>query len=94
MQALAYCLDWGRTMLASGYLCGLYVGYSAVLSPESLYALPSTSVYWSDAGHRTVAKRGVAIQQRAAVTIADVQFDTDLVAPDALGGLPVVAAAG
>ena len=94
MQVLTYCLDWGRTVIESGYLCGLYVGYAAVLTPESLYALPSVTCYWSDAGPRSVATRGFAIKQGAPeVTIAGVEFDPDVVKLDALGGLPVVCAA-
>ena len=93
LNVLTYCIDWGRSMLASGYLAGLYVGYACGLTPDGLYALPSHTSYWSDAGHRHVSTRGCAVQQGAAVTIAGVQFDLDVVAPDALNGLPIVCAA-
>lgn len=94
MQVLTYCIDWGRTMLAGGYLCGLYVGYAAVLTPDALYALPSPTSYWSDAGRRQVSTRGCAVQQAGSVDLAGVGFDVDLIAPDALGGLPFVCGVG
>ena len=59
----------------------------------ALYDLPTVTSYWSDAGHREVATRGVATSQGKLITLGGVDFDTDLMAPDLLGDLPMVAAA-
>jgi len=85
--------DWAAAVKCEGYLAGLYVGYSALLSPLELYALPDFDCYWSDAGPRQVATRGFAIKQGAEVTIGGVTFDLDEVRQDLLGGLPVAARA-
>lgn len=87
--------DWARAVIGEGFRAGLYVGYAVPLSPVELYQLPGFTSYWSDAGHRLVAVRGVAIQQGAPeVTIAGVRFDPDVMAPDGKGDLPMVCAAG
>jgi hypothetical protein len=89
--AFAYCCEWGKETRSQGYLAGLYVGYSALMSPQELYDLPDFTSYWSDAGPRQVAVRGFAIRQhQPEVTIAGVNFDPDTVEPDAKGELPIV----
>ena len=87
----AFADAWSGAVTAAGYLAGLYVGYAVPLSPQQLYELPGYDCYWSDAGHRLAATRSFAIEQGHSVTIAGVEFDTDIVVPDALGGLPVMA---
>lgn len=95
VEVARYVDAWGAATKAAGYLAGLYVGYSAILSATELFGLPDFDCYWSDAGPRSVAKRGFAIKQRQPeVTIAGVNFDPDDVTADALGGLPTVCAAG
>lgn len=89
---IAYADAWAYAVrLAGNYAAGLYVGFAVPLTPEQLYNLPGFDTYWSDAGHRHVATRGCAIVQGHEVTIAGVTFDEDYVAPDLLGGLPMVA---
>lgn len=89
----SFCNDWATAVRRAGYRAGLYVGYSAILSPTELYALPEFNTYWSDAGPRQVAGRGFAIKQGASVTIAGVEFDRDNVTPDGRGELPISASA-
>jgi Domain of unknown function (DUF1906) len=85
-----YVGDWAKAVRLGGqYPAGLYVGYNAVLTPAQLYALPGFDCYWSDAGHRKVATRGVAIMQGTPMVLGGVQFDADDMAPDLLGGLPI-----
>ncbi len=95
VEVVRYVDAWGAATKAAGFLAGLYVGYSAILNATELYELPDFDCYWSDAGPRTVAKRGFAIKQKQPeITIAGVSFDPDTVEPDVLGGLPVICAAG
>jgi len=92
IQVVTYCLAWGAAMLDAGYRAGLYVGFDVPLTAGDLYALPSHDCYWSAPGPRSVARRGFAIKQGASVTIGGVNYDLDVVSPDLLGGLPMVAA--
>lgn len=94
-QVTTYCVDWARAIIHLGYAAGLYVGYAAILGPQELYELPGFDCYWSDAIRRRVNVRGCAVQQGAEVAAANglPRYDPDTVAPDALGGLPMVAAA-
>jgi hypothetical protein len=82
-----YTSDWGTACNTAGFPHRLYVGYSTNLSAVDLYDLHTPNSYWSDAGHREVATRGVDTQQGSTVSIGGISFDTDLVAPDLLGGL-------
>ena len=83
---------WALRILAGGLKAGLYVGYQQPLDAMSLYLLHGINSYWSDAGHRKVATRGVAISQGIETTIDGERVDLDEVAPDKLGGLPFIAA--
>lgn len=89
-EVWTYCVAWGESVRSSGFLAGLYVGYSAILSPEQLYDLPPFNSYWSDMGPRVVASRGFAVKQQNAVTVAGVGFDGDTVTADAKGEVPIV----
>lgn len=93
-QVTTYCVDWARACLQLGYSAGLYVGYATVIGPQELYELPLFDCYWTDAVGRRVNVRGCAVKQRAQVPAAGglPNYDPDDVAPDALGGLPLVAA--
>lgn len=84
-----YLGEWAASVRSGGYLPGLYVGYDCSLSADQLYALPDYNTYWSDAGHRRVTTRGVAISQLGERVISGVKFDGDDVAPDLLGELPL-----
>lgn len=88
-----YTRDWGSRCLSFAFKHRLYTGYAALLSPLALYDLPTVTSYWSDAGHREVATRGVATSQGAGIVIDAVAFDVDVMAPDLLGELPFVAGA-
>jgi Domain of unknown function (DUF1906) len=94
-QVTTYCVDWSRAVIQMGYAAGLYVGFSAILGPQDLYELPGFDCYWSDLARRRVNVRGCAIQQFAEVPAMGglPNYDPDLIAPDALGGLPIIAAA-
>ncbi len=83
---------WASRALQSGFRAGVYVGFQIPLTPEQLYELRGVDIFWSDAGHRKVATRGVAISQGPELTVGGVRIDTDQVSPDLLGGLPWVAA--
>lgn len=89
-ESTRYLEDWGRTARAGGFLGGLYVGYSTILSPDELYSLPDFTSYWSDRGPRIVSVRGFSIKQGGAVTVAGVEFDVDTVTADRKGDLPMV----
>jgi len=92
-DSATYTDRWGTACKANGFLHRLYVGYSTLLSPLSLYQLRTPNSYWSDAGHREVAVRGVDTTQGEVITIGGVQFDTDIVAPDLKGDVFMAAAA-
>ena len=91
MNTMIYTERWGQYTTKGSYGAGLYVGYSARLSPEELYALPDVHTYAADWGPRQVAVRGVSYRQiYAHPVIAGVNFDEAFVSVDALGGLPIV----
>jgi glycoside hydrolase-like protein len=86
-DSIDYCNVWGEAMKAAGFLPRLYVGYSTNMTPKQLHDDVPHASYWSDAGHREVATRGVDTQQGSTISIGGISFDTDLVAPDLVGGL-------
>ena len=90
---IEYCTQWARGVVEAGYRAGLYCGYDDPMTPEELYLLPGITSYWSDAGHRSVSVRGVAISQGPEGFALRAPLDPDQVAPDLLGDLPFVAAA-
>lgn len=94
-QTWQYCVDWSRAALQLRYSSGLYVGFSAVLGPQELYELPGFNTYASDVAGRRVNVRGVCYQQLAQVAAANglPAYDPATMGVDALGGLPLVAAA-
>jgi hypothetical protein len=90
--AFAFLDRWSIAVVDAGYRAGLYVGYSALLSPQQLFDLEHMTSYWSDSGPRTVAQRGFAIKQaQPEFTLDGVRFDRDIVTPDAFGETPYVA---
>lgn len=92
-QTALYCNGWSAQVAADGYGCGLYVGYQAILTAEQLYELPRFNRYWSDAGNRQVTTRSCCMRQKpGSIIIGGVKFDEDVMAPDLLGDLPMVAA--
>jgi hypothetical protein len=85
--------QWASTVLMSGYLAGVYCGYDDPLGPDGLYGLHGVNSYSSDAGHRKVSTRGIAIQQGPQIVVGGVTIDTDQIQRDLLGELPVMATA-
>ena len=88
---IAWANAWAAAIVSTGYRAQLYVGYDVALSPEDLYGLHGVDSYWSDAGHRVVATRGCAMSQGPERIIHGVKFDGDVLAPDLLGDVPMVA---
>jgi hypothetical protein len=86
-----WATSWQAYIRAAGFMALLYVGYDVPLDAQQLYELPGFDQYWSDAGHRSVATRGVSITQGGSVTIHGIQFDRDVLRPDLLGAVPWVA---
>ena len=91
LSAIHYLNEWSAEVIQGGFLAGLYVGFSVPLTPEQLWELPGFNQYWSDAGKRHVATRGCSMVQGGEVQVQGTTFDIDYVAPDLLGGLPMVA---
>jgi hypothetical protein len=92
--ATKYTEDWATSAKAEGLPAGCYVGYQIPLDPDALYFLHGITSYWSDAANRRVTRRGCAIKQGRTMNIAGIQIDEDVIAPDNLGDLPMVCAAG
>jgi hypothetical protein len=99
-DVIEYCNNWHQAVAAGGYLPGLYIGWHCGLTPKQLYEELRFTHYW--AGYNLNADqvpivRGIQMKQGAAkksdrpagVTI---DFDTDRVKADALGGRPTVVA--
>jgi hypothetical protein len=88
-------LDDFSERLTKGYSFGglLYVGYQQPLSADQLYERPYFNQYASDEGHRRVSTRGVSFSQGPQVVLNGATVDTDTLAPDLLGDVPIVCAA-
>ena len=96
-QIVRYCNGWYEIVKGGGYLPGLYVGWHAGLTPDQLYWELHFSRYWAAFNlnrDQYPAVRGVCMKQHAAkksdyppkITF---EIDTDTVALDEKGGLPV-----
>jgi hypothetical protein len=92
-QTVAYTVAVQRAIISAGYLSGLYDGFDAQLDANAKWLLPGNS-YWAAPGGREVERRGYAIRQGPLVVITGVQFDRNVLAPDLLGDVPMVAALG
>lgn len=84
---------WQAAVLAFNLRRLLYEGYDVPLDAEGLYRLPGFDCYWRGLGGKGVATRGCALTQGAQVTIHGIKFDRNVLAPDKLGGVPMVAQA-
>jgi hypothetical protein len=91
-----YCRAWYLQLANAGYAPGLYIGWHSVLSGVEFYRQLPFTRYWAAYnadGDQSPQPRGFCMRQHA-MTAADVPpglslpLDTDLVAPDAMGGLP------
>jgi hypothetical protein len=86
--------SWAARVLIDGFKAGVYIGYDLPLDAMALWLLHGVNSYWSDAAHRHVANRGCALVQGRELTVRGVRIDEDTIAPDMLGELPFIAAAG
>jgi glycoside hydrolase-like protein len=86
----AFCNAWYDQVVAAGYVPLLYVGADDVLDAEELYYDLKFSLYWHG-GSRVApvpVRRGVCITQTIdpAFVLDGVSYDSNIAAPDALGG--------
>lgn len=84
----AYCNAWHDAVAAAGYVPGLYVGASAGLDGQQLYAELRFQHYWkSESNVPAVAVRGYQMVQSPAPALVDgVSIDRDVTQTDNLGG--------
>lgn len=90
-QVSDYCNAWYAAVAQAGFLPGLYVGASSVLSSEQLYATLSFQRYWSSGSSVSkVAQRGYCMAQTIAAdaALAGVSYDSNLVLADQMGATP------
>jgi hypothetical protein len=88
--AIDYCNAWFAAVAAAGYAPGLYVGASAILTPDQLYSDLSVAYYWKSLSNTPeVATRGYCMVQTAGgAPIAGYGYDQDTVQTDNLGATP------
>jgi len=86
-----YCNNWYDAVNEAGYVPGLYVGDSAILTGEQLYQNLKFAHYWkSQSEVPTVAKRGYQmIQFFPSVMVNGVGIDVDMIQKDQEGGVPL-----
>lgn len=90
-DVIAYVQAWMKEVSAGGYTVGLYCGWANGLTPGQLYSDLSVTSYWAAYNYTDgVATRGVQITQHPQRTIAGIIVDPDTIAPDLLGGLPML----
>jgi len=93
---IEYCNAWHSAVAGAGYLAGLYVGYHAGLNPTQLYRSLRFSHYWGAYNlnqDQEPSVRGLQMKQfeRKPGDVppgVKVDFQTNRVRTDALGGLP------
>jgi hypothetical protein len=86
-EATAKINAWSETVVAAGYLAGLYVGDSQPLDAAQLYAMAPTA-YWRSASLVVEPECGYQLVQSPTTTLAGVSVDVDYVMPDRRGRLP------
>jgi len=99
-RVIDYCNAWHTAVSRAGYVPGLYVGYRAALTPSQLYRALKFTHYWGAYNlnaDQYPAVRGVQMKQLRArssdrVPGFGLDFQTDRVRADALGGRPTVLA--
>ncbi len=95
-RVIDYCNAWHAAVAGAGYTPGVYVGYRAGLTPRQLYRALRFTHYWGAYNlnvDQYPAVRGIQMKQGRArqsdrpngVTI---DFQTDRIRADALGGRP------
>ena len=90
-----YVTAWARAVTDGAYRAGLYVGDAAVpLDGADLYSLPRVTSYWRSATSggpdEPYPRRGWAIHQSPPMS-DPMLHDPDVMHPDALGEMPVLA---
>lgn len=92
-----YCGAYGETLLAGGYLHGLYDGFSSILTPLQLYsALGTVKTYWAASPSYVLPVRGFAVTQVVEdfyVRALGFKIDIDFAGQDVLGDRPMWMAA-
>ena len=99
-RVIDYCNVWHSAVSSAGYVPGLYVGYRVGLTPTQLYRALKFTHYWGAYNLNTdqyPATRGIQMQQSKARASdrpsgTTIDFQTDRVSADALGGRPTVLA--
>ena len=99
-RVIDYCNAWHAEVSSAGYVPGVYVGYRAGLSPTQLYRSLRFTHYWG-AYNLNVDQypivRGIQMKQSASrrgdrPSGVTVDFQTDRVRADKLGGRPALLA--
>ena len=99
-DVIDYCNLWHEAVAGAGYLPGLYIGWHCGLTPAQLYKSLRFTHYWGAYNlnaDQEPSVRGIQMKQ-GAVKKSDrpagvtIDFDTDRVKTDALGGRPTVVA--
>jgi len=93
-----YCNQWHSAVAQVGFVPGLYVGYHAGLNPTQLYRSLRFTHYWGAYNlnaDQAPAVRGLQMKQSARkagdrVPGVKLDFQTDLVRADKLGGRPTL----
>jgi hypothetical protein len=88
-EAHTYNSRAAHVIVSEGFQGGLYDGFSEPESPIELYETHEVTTYWSDAAHRVIPVRGVAVQQLPQLNILGFPFDPNLVRPDREGETPM-----
>lgn len=99
-DVIEYCNRWHHSVAGAGYLPGLYVGWHSGLTPKQLYEELRFTHYWAAYNlnaDQAPLVRGVQMKQGSAKPAdrppgVTIEFDTDLVGADKLGGRPTVVA--
>jgi len=99
-RVIDYCNGWHAAVSGAGYVPGLYVGYRAGLKPTQLYRALRFTHYWGAYNlnaDQYPAVRGIQMKQSKAKAsdrsaAINIDFQTDRVAADALGGRPTLLA--
>lgn len=97
-QIVDYCNQWHSAVAGAGFIPGLYVGFHAGLNPTQLYRALRFSHYWGAYNlnsDQAPSVRGLQMKQaeRQPVDVIpgfDIDFQTDRVRTDALGGRPTL----
>lgn len=87
---VGFCNAWTTAAEGAGYGTGLYVGANCGLTGSQLYRDLSVRAYWRSLSRSApvVERRGFQIVQSFGGVLNDVSYDRDVMARDALGGVP------